>query len=468
MSSDIAVRVRDLGKKYRIGHQDRRGQTSFRDALAAGVKRISKLQFKPQVNVEEFWALKSLSVDIRRGEVVGIIGRNGAGKSTLLKLLSRITDPTTGSIEFSGRIASLLEVGTGFHNDLTGRENIFLNGAILGMPSSEIRRKFDEIVDFSGIEQFLDTPVKHYSSGMYMRLAFAVAAHLEPDILLIDEVLAVGDAEFQKKCLGKMREVASDLGRTVIFVSHNMQSVRSLCGHAIHLENGRLVAYGATDDVVRDYLRTTSTSPGRWVNPAPDRGGDDFRLLSIETSDSQNSGGTYFSSGDLKVTMTFRLLRVLPALCVGFDLVTPDGTTVFRSYQTDLAEHEWPQQTPGTHSWTCRIPAGFLNSGEYFISPRVSIHNTNWIFSEDSVLQFEVVLDHGVSPFWNSLSGTARPGVIAPILEWTADSPGEPDFTQDPDAGVPVAAEATTGFHNGSFVRNAHTRNTEPEWRKVP
>ena len=268
MADDIVIRAEDLGKKYIIGHQaDRERYTALRDVIARnarGFLRSAKdlAAGRPMTEgdeVEEFWALKDLSFEIARGEVVGVIGSNGAGKSTLLKVLSRITEPSEGRVEIKGRVASLLEVGTGFHPELTGRENIFLNGAILGMGHSETRRKFDEIVAFAEVEKFLDTPVKRYSSGMYVRLAFAVAAHLEPEVLIVDEVLAVGDAEFQKKCLGKMSEVAGQ-GRTVLFVSHNMAAVRDLCRTGIVLQRGRAVFRGPCDEAVATYLRPSRTA----------------------------------------------------------------------------------------------------------------------------------------------------------------------------------------------------------------
>ncbi len=286
MSSDIVIRVENLSKKYTLGHRPNGPDSGLRHALQnaatapwrmwknrAPKSEISAFNFplsalppgpRPTPSTsnfqlspfssapDDFWALKDVSFEVRRGEVLGIIGRNGAGKSTLLKILSRITEPTSGRIGLKGRVASLLEVGTGFHPELSGRENIFLNGAILGMTSAEVKRKFDEIVAFAGVEKFLDTPVKHYSSGMYVRLAFAVAAHLEPEILVIDEVLAVGDAEFQKKCLGKMQDVASG-GKTVLFVSHNLSAVRGMCDHALLLDNGFLVFHGDVEAAVQRY-----------------------------------------------------------------------------------------------------------------------------------------------------------------------------------------------------------------------
>jgi lipopolysaccharide transport system ATP-binding protein len=420
--SDIAISVENLGKKYHIQHQANRGQRNLREALSHGIKSLIDFKRSRAYEDEVFWALQDINLEIRRGDVVGVIGRNGAGKSTFLKLLSRITEPSTGAIEFSGRIASLLEVGTGFHPELSGRENIYLNGAILGMPRSEIKRKFDDIVDFSGVEQFLDTPVKHYSSGMYMRLAFAVAAHLETDILLVDEVLAVGDGEFQKKCLGKMQEVAQEDGRTVIFVSHNMQAIKALCNRTVYLNHGRATRFGATSEVVPFYLDQGSTRSGKWTcADLVSRDHSELQLLSVEVSDPRGSAGTYSSSNDLTVSVEFRLSRPLPGLCVGFDLVTADGTTAFRSYQTDQAQQNWPQQTPGIQTWRCTVPAGLLNSGRYYISPRIGIHNVRWIASLDTIVQFEVILDHGVSPLWNSLSGQARPGTISPILSWKTE-----------------------------------------------
>lgn len=253
--SEPLIKVQGLGKKYIISHERKENYTALRDVISRKARQLTTKNPKSETK-EEFWALKDVNFEIGQGEAVGIIGRNGAGKSTLLKILSRITEPTHGRIELNGRVASLLEVGTGFHPELTGRENIFLNGAILGMSQVEIRKKFDEIVDFSGVEKFLDTPVKRYSSGMYVRLAFAVAAHLEPEILVVDEVLAVGDAEFQKKCLGKMNEVSHQEGRTVLFVSHNMRAIQDLCAKSIFLQNGMVKDIGPTDSVIDHYLNT--------------------------------------------------------------------------------------------------------------------------------------------------------------------------------------------------------------------
>jgi lipopolysaccharide transport system ATP-binding protein len=272
--SDLVIRIENLGKKYLIDRQQQQHYSTLRDTLTGGIQNLFKplvdRQFKMDRTAkrEEFWALKDLSLEIKQGDRVGIIGRNGAGKSTLLKILSRITDPTCGSIHIKGKVASLLEVGTGFHPELTGRENIFLNGAVLGMTKLDIGRKFDEIVDFAEVAQFLDTPVKRYSSGMYVRLAFAVAAHLEPDILIVDEVLAVGDSQFQKKCLGKMQDISQGQGRTVLFVSHSMDAVQRLCSQCIMLDRGQLVDYGSTDRIVPLYLTGNfeRAAPCEWID----------------------------------------------------------------------------------------------------------------------------------------------------------------------------------------------------------
>ena len=264
--SDSIIKVKGLGKKYLISHEGKKeGYTSLRDVISRNTRKLVRGKEKTTSLREEFWALKDVSFEIKKGEAVGIIGRNGAGKSTLLKILSRITEPTHGHIELSGRVASLLEVGTGFHPELTGRENIFLNGAILGMSRIEIKRKFDEIVDFSGVEKFLDTPVKRYSSGMYVRLAFAVAAHLEPEILVVDEVLAVGDSEFQKKCLGKMNDVSKNEGRTVLFVSHQMGTIAQLCSTTFVFNNGELKYSGATSNAI-DYYTENNTGKVEVLN----------------------------------------------------------------------------------------------------------------------------------------------------------------------------------------------------------
>ena len=293
-----AISVTNLGKMYRLSHQGKRTD-SFREAITSSLmsplRRLRQIRGTDET-MEEFWALKDVSFDVQPGEVVGIIGRNGAGKSTLLKILSRIVEPTTGEIRLRGRVASLLEVGTGFHPELTGRENIYLNGSVLGMKKREIDRKFDEIVDFAEVEKFLDTPVKRYSSGMYVRLAFAVAAYLDPEILIVDEVLAVGDAEFQKKCLGKMKEVATGTGRTVLFVSHNMAAIESLCDSAVLLSHGIIEANGMVDAIVEKYCQSTATSLFNHVVPKKPDGASVWIRSATIMSPSSNSD--VFRMGD--------------------------------------------------------------------------------------------------------------------------------------------------------------------------
>lgn len=309
--SDPVIRVENLGKKYIIGHQKQERYTSLRDVITNKVKSLGNL-INPQSKkenpaFEEFWAVNDVSFDIKQGDRVGIIGRNGAGKSTLLKILSRITEPTKGSVKIKGRVASLLEVGTGFHPELTGRENIFLNGAILGMGKEEIKRKFDEIVAFAEVEKFLDTPVKRYSSGMYVRLAFAVAAHLEPEILIVDEVLAVGDAQFQKKCLGKMEDVGKD-GRTVLFVSHQMAAIQNLCQRVIWLNQGGLVDYDQTQIVVSKYLSTSTNLLNISLEERKDRKGDGkIRFISVQFQNEKGENVSYFYSGqNIRIILCFK------------------------------------------------------------------------------------------------------------------------------------------------------------------
>lgn len=426
------VEIENLSKLYRLGSI---GASSVRESLEFLLRRKRSLPAEvpiasrvptgregPEPN--SFWGLKDVSFTVNPGDVVGIVGRNGAGKSTLLKILSRITEPTSGRAILRGRVVSLLEVGTGFHQELSGRENIFLNGTILGMKRAEIAAKFDEIVAFAEVGPFLDTPVKRYSSGMYVRLAFAVAAHLEPEILVIDEVLAVGDAAFQKKCLGKMSDVAR-AGRTVLFVSHNMQALQSLCGRAVHLENGRVAGIGTAEAVVAEYMARGSSTTGEKRWPLESAPGDEFcKLTALRVvTDATGNGSVLPSKRDVAIDMEFTAKQQNQGLCVGFDLTNSEGVTVLRSYQTDGASETWPKVREGKNHWRCLIPAGLLNGGVYFICPRISIHNVNWIVSIDSAVEFELVLDHGVSPFWNSLSSSNRPGLVAPILRWQDATP---------------------------------------------
>jgi lipopolysaccharide transport system ATP-binding protein len=336
--SDAAIIVEGLGKKYLLYHrQEGRRYKALRDVIAGRAKSIVKLGARAELPpVEEFWALKDVSFEIGHGEVVGIVGRNGAGKSTLLKLLSRITEPTTGRIRLRGRVASLLEVGTGFHPELTGRENIFLNGAILGMGKAEITRKFDEIVAFAEVEKFLDTPVKRYSSGMYVRLAFAVAAHLEPEILIVDEVLAVGDASFQKKCLGKMQDVSKG-GRTVLFVSHNMGAVTTLCQTGIWMEKGRLIKTGPARAMVDDYLTASSETAQKVMDLSnAKRANDEGRRMRVEKVE-WLSGLPLQHGEKFSVRIHVRTLDEVAEVSIGIGFGNLEGGRLL-SYDTDFQD----------------------------------------------------------------------------------------------------------------------------------
>lgn len=375
--SDIAIRVDHLSKRYRIGEREPYG--ALRDvlsnamtapfrAVAAIARKSGPDRSNDRASKNHFWALKDVSFEIKRGEVVGIIGRNGAGKSTLLKLLSRITRPTEGYAEIHGRVGSLLEVGTGFHPELTGHENIYLNGAILGMSRAEVKQKFDEIVEFAGIDQFLETPVKRYSSGMRMRLAFAVAAHLEPEILLIDEVLAVGDAAFQKKCLGKMRDIASGSGRTIFFVSHNLQAVQNLCDRGIFLRGGQIAFDGPVNDTVRHYLDYLQEGTKMSIEDNPDRRGNGpLKLKRVYTSNAQGEIGEDFVGGE---PLTFNFEYVCLGQCKNVSV----GCTIFNQFgvacthiNTSFVNLDL-EAVGESGRIVCRLPRNPLPIGEYRVS----------------------------------------------------------------------------------------------------
>jgi len=331
--SDTVIRVENLGKKYVLGHQKQGGSTTLRDTITDGAKFLNHRLLRPvgkriqKPACVEFWALKDLDFEIKQGDKVGIIGRNGAGKSTLLKILSRITEPTIGRITINGRVASLLEVGTGFHPELTGRENIYLNGAILGMSKTEIKRKFDEIVAFAEVEKFLDTPVKRYSSGMYVRLAFAVAAHLEPEILIVDEVLAVGDLQFQKKCLGKMEDVAKE-GRTILFVSHNMAVLQTLCSRGIFLQQGTVLIDDTTSAAVITYLRSLEKAGAQNLLERTDRRGKgEVRFTQVEVSTGGDFPSTTLATG-LPARIVFHVTTKRPGMSCDFTFYDQHGQPI--------------------------------------------------------------------------------------------------------------------------------------------
>lgn len=416
------ITVESLSKKYIIGRPKQERYATFRDALTNGAKRFThKLRHPfsiPENNSsrEEFWALKEVSFDIQQGDRVGIIGRNGAGKSTLLKILSRITEPTSGKVSIRGRVASLLEVGTGFHPELTGRENIYLNGAILGMSKTEVKKRFDEIVAFAEVERFIDTPVKRYSSGMYVRLAFAVAAHLEPDIMIIDEVLAVGDAQFQKKCLGKMEEVGTE-GRTVLFVSHSLPMVSSLCTKAILLDAGQVVKAGAASDIVSFYTKGDS---GTEVDFQSKKIGDEYaRLLSVAILDSSNAAVTRVSINQaVRVAVAFEVLKdttreLLPRL----DFMMDGGHYAFVSF----AAAKMQRYKPGKYRAVCHVPANFLNQITYFIGFGIVSYKPTRIlhFYEHSACSLDVIdplID--VPTRVKGMPMNDFPGAVRPVLDW--------------------------------------------------
>ena len=421
--SDTVIRVENLGKKYIIKHQQqgRSNYVALRDVMANGVKSFGRRVLKPgekkEANpaVEEFWALKDVSFEIKRGDRVGIIGRNGAGKSTLLKVLSRITEPTTGRIALKGRVASLLEVGTGFHPELTGRENIFLNGAILGMSKVEIKKKFDEIVAFAEVEKFLDTPVKRYSSGMYVRLAFAVAAHLEPEILVVDEVLAVGDAQFQKKCLGKMEDVGKE-GRTVLFVSHNMATLTQLCKRAIWLERGEILRKGNTEKVVSRYLSGGASVSGEsvWQHGIANAGVNEFKLRAVRI---KNTGGEIAEILDARLSfwieVEFEIFKLLPFCRVGITLSTAERLHILQTYDADIEEYSGLRQ-PGLFVSVCEIPGYLLSPGRYVVSINAGIRGIKNFVALENALCFDIE-DTGAI---GSSMGGRRLGIIRPQLKW--------------------------------------------------
>jgi lipopolysaccharide transport system ATP-binding protein len=445
--SDVVIQVENLGKRYSIRHQrDGGGYQTFRDALTEKAKSLFRRNGNPRADSsrfalrpsqsseltsglgalssessrgthEDFWALRNVSFEVERGEVLGIIGRNGAGKTTLLKILSRITEPTEGRVRIKGRVASLLEVGTGFHPELTGRENIYLNGAILGMSKAEIKKKFDEIVAFAETEKFLDTPVKRYSSGMYVRLAFAVAAHLEPEILVVDEVLAVGDAEFQKKCLGKMQDVSTKEGRTVLFVSHNMVAVAQLCSSALLLQAGRLLVRDNTTLVVDQYVSSGQMRAAEAVWKFEDAPGNNVTRLSAvrATTESGEISGDFDVTDPVTLTIEFWILR-RTRMTVSAHIYNRQGINLFA-----LANFHDPilgriQYEPGLYSCSCTIPANYLNEGDHLVKLYLTRDdNASIIDVEYPEAIVFTMRDAGTRR--GEFSGTWL-GVVRPVLPW--------------------------------------------------
>ncbi|MDD5368460.1 MAG: ABC transporter ATP-binding protein [Anaerolineaceae bacterium] len=424
--TDYAIRVDSLGKRYRIGTPNMRYRTlrdSLSGAVAAPWRRLRKSISHPAEegasgSADHIWALRGISFDVHQGQVLGIIGRNGAGKSTLLKLLSRVTDPTEGVAEIHGRVGSLLEVGTGFHPELTGRENIFLNGAILGMKRSEIERKFDEIVAFSEVEQFIDTPVKRYSSGMYLRLAFAVAAHLEPEILVVDEVLAVGDAEFQKKCLGKMSDVAHQ-GRTVLFVSHNMSAILRLTEEALVIEKGRMGMRAPTPQAVDYYLASGYSQLGErtWTDSEVPSSAWPFWPVALRMCNPQGKvADTLRSVEPATIEMEYRLDAPITGLRVGIYVMNTRGEHAFTSFDVDEPERfeEMTVRPAGCYISRCVIPADYLNEGRFVLGVNASSFRIQRYFQDEQALTFTVDAAGAPGMQWPE----PRLGPVRPRLKW--------------------------------------------------
>lgn len=437
------VRVENLSKEYYLGERGAAYgslRETIMDAVRAPFRSLRRSNGNAKSNT--IWALRDVSFDVLPGEIVGIIGRNGAGKSTLLKVLSRITEPTSGRAELYGRIASLLEVGTGFHPELTGRENIFLNGAILGMARTEIERKFDEIVAFAEIEKFIDTPVKRYSSGMYVRLAFAVAAHLNPEILVVDEVLAVGDAQFQKKCLDKMQS-AGEQGRTVLFVSHNMPAVTRLCERTILLDQGRVIADGPAHQVVGMYLRSDqgTTAAREWPDLSRAPGNDIVRLTAVRV---RNHVGQVTDVIDIRqpasLEMEYQVLKPGSVLVPSFRLFNEEGVYVFATFDSD---QEWQSKPRPAGRFVSRtqIPGNFLSEGSLMIAAAITTMEPLIVhFHETDAVTFLVV---------DSLEGNSArgayaghmPGVVRPLLQWnttTISSEGSDGFFKSGTSAFPA------------------------------
>ena len=424
----IAIRAEHLSKKYRIGAAQQKFQYGMlRDVLTdtftapvRWARNMMRRSDSPQLPTEKnfIWALNDVSFELEEGQVLGIVGRNGAGKSTLLKILSRVTEPTIGTVSVRGRVGSLLEVGTGFHPELTGRENIFMNGAVLGMKRAEIERKFDEIVDFSEVGQFIDTPVKRYSSGMYLRLAFAVAAHLEPEILVVDEVLAVGDAEFQRKCLGKMGDVAQQ-GRTVLFVSHNMSAILRLTQEAIVLKKGQLIKRAPTQEAVDFYLSSGQAETGERLWGAEDipAMSAPFKPIALRVKDrSGKIVDTVRSTEPVTIEWEYQLEAPVTGLRVGMYLNTMRAEYVFTAFDTDDAKQfeQFGARQAGHYFSRCTIPADFFNEGRYSLGVNASSFAVRRYFMDENVLSFNVDISGAPGTQWPEV----RQGPVRPRLNW--------------------------------------------------
>jgi lipopolysaccharide transport system ATP-binding protein len=433
--SDIAIRAQGLCKQYRLGELQR--ENALRNVLGDALRAPWKLLKREKK--EKFWALKDVDLEVKHGEVLGLIGRNGAGKTTLLKILSRITRPTRGYAEIYGRLSSLLEVGTGFHPELSGRDNVYLSGAILGMRKQEIRRKFDEIVAFAELERFLDTQVKHYSSGMYVRLAFAVAAHLEPEILVVDEVLAVGDAAFQQKCMGKMEEV-SHAGRTILFVSHSVPAVTRLCTRCVLLRAGHVELAGPTYDVVRAYLRTElqTTSVREWE---PDRapGSDVVRLLAVRARSMDGATSEVFDiRKPVGIDVVFDVMKAGQELTPNLHVFDEAGNNVFISHDVDPSWRGRPRPT-GRYISTAWIPGNFLAEGTFLVGAAITtLSPQNIHVYERKAVAFQIVDSTDGDTARGDYAGHL-PGVVRPLLNW------ETNYVSQLTNTPPLVAGVTAG-----------------------
>ena len=415
----VAVDVQGISKRYRLGELQAAYGT-LRESLVHAGRVIARREHR--IERHEIWALRDVSFEVQEGEVFGMIGRNGAGKSTMLKVLTRITTPTAGRAEIRGRVGSLLEVGTGFHPELTGRENVYLNGSILGMKRREIGRRYDEIVEFSGVERFMDTPVKRYSSGMYVRLAFSVAAHLEPEIMLVDEVLAVGDAEFQRRCLGRMQELGAS-GRTVVFVSHQLPSIAQLCDRVIQIEGGRVVQEGAAADVIAAYLQQMASGGPEKVFAEDDAPGDDLvKILSVRALPHEGMPPAIHDvRRPVGIEIVFRVLRVGEPVFPKIKLLDRERVIAFNAMDVDPGRHE--AMPPGEYAATAWIPANLLNEGTATVEAAVCSLDFPKLRHHASVydaISFEV-LDPGEGDSARGQFGGQLRGVVRPLLEWTVE-----------------------------------------------
>ena len=425
MGNNIAIEFEHVSKQYRLGlvstktlsHDIRRFWITNILGKEDPYLKIGETNDRASKgNSEYVWALKDIDFKVEQGDVVGIIGKNGAGKSTLLKLLSRVTGPTTGTIRAHGRIGSLLEVGTGFHGEMTGRENIFMNGAILGMSRNEIQSKLDEIIDFSGCERYIDTPVKRYSSGMTVRLGFAVAAFLEPEILVVDEVLAVGDAEFQKKAIGKMKDVSQGQGRTVLFVSHNMESILRLCKTGVLLKNGMMEMHGRIEDVVAQYQQIYVNSVG--ASWSKGRETKDLTLNAISLLDANGAPlqGNVGDNEDVTVVLDFDLRVIRNDITLGVSVYNDAGKLIYRTLDTDIDETFNEKLKVGRNIMTTQLPTAFLKPGQYMVTVDASYHNNGWII--DPNIETECVVSFTREPNKQFSTMQSTGALIAPVIGW--------------------------------------------------